>query len=117
MANNKKGKAFKNLYKNPVSINSIIPGGGRHGARLAKKLWKILNIKLGLVILCNFALGRAAPYWGAFAYITGIISQIIKNIASGQIKLAALLKGFNRELKGESLQIPQPNLREDIRIP
>ena len=35
--NNKEGKALKNLYGNLVFINSIIPGGGHHGAYLAKK--------------------------------------------------------------------------------
>ena len=54
----------------------------------------------------NFALGRAAPYRGAFAYIIGVTPQIIKNITSGQTGLAALLEGFNRELEGESLQTP-----------
>ena len=36
--NNKKGKALKNSYKNLVSIDFIVPGGGRHGACLVKKL-------------------------------------------------------------------------------
>ena len=106
MANNKEGKALKNLYGNPVSINFIIPGGGRYGACLAKEFRKALNTGLGLAILRNFALGRAVPRRGAFTYITGVTPQIIRNIASGQVKLAALLKGFDRELKGESLQIP-----------
>ena len=35
LTNSKKGKAFKDFYKNLVSINFIVPGGGRHGARLA----------------------------------------------------------------------------------
>ena len=65
----------------------------------------------------NFALGKAAPRRGAFTYITGITPQIIRNITSGQAKLAALLEGFDRELKGESLQIPQIGLGENVRIP
>ena len=72
MANNKEGKAFKDLYKNPVSINFIIPGGGRHGACFAKELREVFNAGLGLVLLRNFALGKAAPRRGAFAHITGV---------------------------------------------
>ena len=60
------------IYGNPVSINSIIPGGGRHGAYLAKELREALNVGLGLIILRNFALGRAVPRWGAFAYVAGV---------------------------------------------
>ena len=71
-ANNKEGKAFKNLYGNPVFINFIIPGGGYHGARLAKKFRKTLDIRLGLIILYNFTLGKAVPYRGTFAYITEV---------------------------------------------
>ena len=61
-ANNKESKAFKNLYKNLIFINFIIPGGRRHGAYLAKKLREALNTGLGLVILRNFTLGKAVPY-------------------------------------------------------
>ena len=82
-ANNKEGKAFKNLYKNLVFINFIIPGGGRHGVCFTKELREILDTGLGLIILCNFALGKAVPCWGAFVYITGATPQIIKNITSG----------------------------------
>ena len=72
LANNKKGKALKNLHKNPISINSIIPGGRRHNVHLAKEFRETLNTKLSLVIFCNFALGKAVPYWGTFTYITGV---------------------------------------------
>ena len=72
LANNKEGKAFKDLYGNLIFINFIIPGGGRHGTCLAKKLQEIFNTRLSLVILCNFALGKAAPYWGTFTHITGV---------------------------------------------
>ena len=71
-ANNKKGKALTNSYKNPVSINFIIPRDGRHSARLAKELRKILDTGLGLVISRNFALGKAVPRRGTFTHITGI---------------------------------------------
>ena len=81
--NNKEGKAFKDFYGNLVFIDFIIPGGGRHGVYLAKEFRKVLNIRLGLIILRNFALGKAVPYRGAFTYITGVIPQIIKNIISG----------------------------------
>ena len=60
LVNNKKNKAFKDLYKNLVSIDSIIPGGRRCGACLVKEFREVLDIKFGLVILCNFALGKAA---------------------------------------------------------
>ena len=70
-------------HRNPISINSIIPGGGRHGARLAKKLQKALDIRLGLIILRNFTLGKAVPRRGTFIYITGVTPQIIKNTTSG----------------------------------
>ena len=73
LANNKKGKAFKDLYKNLISIDFIIPGGGRHGARLTKEFREILNIRLGLIILYNFTLGKVAPRRGTFAYIAGVI--------------------------------------------
>ena len=72
MANNKNSKALKDLYKNLIFINFIIPGGGRYGACLAKEFRKALDIRLGLIILRNFALGKAVPYWGAFAYIMGV---------------------------------------------
>ena len=101
--NNKKGKALKDSYENLISINFIIPGGGRHGAYLAKEFQEALNTGLGPVILYNFALGKAAPYRGAFAYIIGVTPQIIRNITSGQAKFTALLEDFNRELEGESL--------------
>ena len=61
LTNNKKGKALIDSYKNPVSINFIIPGGGRHGAYLAKKFQEILDTGLGLIILHNFALGKTVP--------------------------------------------------------
>ena len=72
LANNKKGKAFKDLYKNFISIDFIIPGGGRHSTYLAKELRETLNTGLGLMILYNFTLGKAVPYWGAFTYIIGV---------------------------------------------
>ena len=71
-ANSKKGKALVNFYKNPVSINFIVPGGGRHGTYFTKKFREIFDIRLGLVILCNFALGKAALRRGIFIYITGV---------------------------------------------
>ena len=70
--NNKKGKALKNSYGNLISIDFIVPGGGRHGAYLIKKFRKTLDIKLGLVIFYNFTLGRAVPRRGTFIYITGV---------------------------------------------
>ena len=72
LANNKEDKAFTNSYGNLVSINSIVPGGGRHGARLAKKLRETLDIRLGLIILLNFALSEAVPRRGVFTHITGV---------------------------------------------
>ena len=101
LANNKKGKAFKDLYGNLIFIDFIIPGGGRHGACLAKEFREALNTGLGLIILRNFTLGKAVPCQGAFAYIAGVTLQIIRNITSGQARLAALLKGVDRELEGE----------------
>ena len=72
LVNNKKGKAFKNSYGNLVFINFIVPGGRRHGARFVKEFWEALDAGLGLVMLRNFALGKAAPRRGAFIYITGV---------------------------------------------
>ena len=72
LANNKKGKAFKDLHKNLISINFIIPRGGRHGAYLAKKLREILDTGLNLVILRNFTLGKVISHRGIFTYIIGI---------------------------------------------
>ena len=116
-ANNKKDKALKNLHKNLISINFIIPGDGRHGARLAKKLRETFNTGLGLIILYNFALSKTVPYRGTFTHITRVTPQIIKNITSGQARLAALLEGIHRKLKRESLQTPQTNLGENIKTP
>ena len=42
------GKAFTDSYKNPVFINSIVPGGGSYNACLAKKLREALDTGLGL---------------------------------------------------------------------
>ena len=101
-ANNKEGKALTNSHGNPVSIDSIVPGGGRHSARLAKELREALDAGLGPAISRNFALGRAAPGRGAFAHVAGVTPQIVRNTASGQAGLAALLEGSDRELEGES---------------
>ena len=73
LANSKEGKAFTDSHGNLVFIDFIVPGGGRHGVCLAKKLWEVFDTGLSLVILCNFALGRAVPCRGTFAYITGVI--------------------------------------------
>ena len=54
-------KALTDFYRNPVSIDFIIPGGGRHGARLIKKFREILNTGLGPAIFYNFTLGKAVP--------------------------------------------------------
>ena len=70
--NNKEGKAFIDFYKNPVSINFIIPGGGRYGAYLIKEFREILDTGLGPAIFRNFTLGKAVPRRGTFAYIAGI---------------------------------------------
>ena len=101
--NNKKGKALTDSHKNLISIYFIIPGGRRHRVYLAKEFQETLDIRLGLIILRNFALGKAVPRWGTFAYIAGITPQIIKDITFGQARLAALLDGINRKLEGESL--------------
>ena len=61
LANNKEGKAFTDSYRNLVFIDFIIPGGGRHGVYFAKELRETLDTGLGLVIIYNFALGRAVP--------------------------------------------------------
>ena len=74
LANSKEGKALTDSYRNLVSINFIVPGGGRHGACLAKEFRETLDAGLGLVILCNFALGRAVPRRGAFTHVAGVIS-------------------------------------------
>ena len=37
LANNKKGKALINFYKNLVFIDFIIPEGGHHGIYLTKE--------------------------------------------------------------------------------
>ena len=105
MANNKEGKAFKNSYGNLVFIDFIVPGGGRYSARLVKEFREVLDTGFGLIILCNFTLGKAVFYRGAFAYVAGVIPQIIRNIISGQAGLTALLEGINRKLEGESFQI------------
>ena len=83
MVNNKKGKALTDFYENFIFIDFIVPRGERHGVCLAKEFREALDIRLGLVILYNFALGRVVPYWGAFTYITGVTLQIIKNATSG----------------------------------
>ena len=67
--NNKEGKALKDLHRNLIFINFIIPGGGRYGACLIKEFREILNTGLGLVIFYNFALGKAVPCRGTFTYI------------------------------------------------
>ena len=72
LANNKEGKALKDSHGNLVSIDFIVPGGGRHGACLVKEFWEVLNIRFGLIILCNFTLGKAVLYRGAFTYIAGV---------------------------------------------
>ena len=82
-ANSKEGKALKNSYGNLVSIDSIVPGGGRHGAYLAKELQETLNTGLNPALLRNFTLGKAALYRGTFAHIAGVTPQIIRNTAPG----------------------------------
>ena len=72
LANNKEGKAFKNSYENLIFIDFIIPGGGYYGAYLTKEFRKVLNTGLGLIILYNFALGRAVPCRGVFIYVAGV---------------------------------------------
>ena len=72
LANNKEGKAFKDFYGNLVFIDFIVPRGGRHGACFAKELREIFNAGLGLVLLCNFALGRAVLCWGVFTHVAGV---------------------------------------------
>ena len=61
LANNKEGKTLTDFHGNLISINFIIPGGGRHGVYLTNKSREILDIRLGLIILYNFALDKAAP--------------------------------------------------------
>ena len=65
-------KAFKDSLKNPISIDFIVPRGGRHDAYLVKEFQEALDIRLSLTISCNFALGKAVPRRGTFTHITGV---------------------------------------------